>query len=541
MVSSVHSRVRLALASICASCLLLCQVSASDPPGNVRDLAKLTWAILETIERQHISPPTRNELIKVASPGLTGLSPQAAVSHAVDLLQTCHTDDEFADQLDLLVGENQLDSVEIGNRLESVTKAIQGELGTFRLIPKKERLVEDQFRNNRYVGLGVTISADLESKLREFPTIVPGGPADRAGLIPGTTIYEVNGQSTYDVPIATVVEWIRGPAGSDVTLKVSDHDNLEIRIVNLKRGLVRMDSLADQTGKPLSRGEIRSAENNSIGWIAFRDITSSTVSELRTADTMARSAGIRALVIDFRSYSRSDTVHQARQVADALLDGGKIWYSAKRDLNLQAELADRECLFRGIPLIVIVGQNTGPGHSAVAAALQDANRATIVGGSPHFTGKFATYVPLWGDSYFVLIDTHKLTRSHPGEKWPLVPDYSSRTEENAVELPVEFVIRRLNSHQRMKTTKSRKMKPRMLDDETSTPDQPVSALMPVNLYAVGRPARRPLFETIENSFRIRLPLVVQPFPLVPPSEKLDDELAVRIATKLIAKLPAELE
>ena len=70
--------------------------------------------------------------------------------------------------------------------------------------------------------MGIGVNTHCKDGQLTFPAIIPGGPADRAGLMGGTIVDEIDGRSTRDMSVETAVQWIRGPAGTDVTLTVAD-------------------------------------------------------------------------------------------------------------------------------------------------------------------------------------------------------------------------------------------------------------------------------------------------------------------------------
>jgi C-terminal processing protease CtpA/Prc len=126
--------------------------------------------------------------------------------------------------------------------------------------------------------------------------------------------------------------------------------------------------------------------------------------------------------MDFRSPRRSGDFHLARLLADGLLDGGTMWTWQDRSGQPHVETADRECLFRGIPLVVIVDSDVDATAAHVAAALQDAGRATIVGEAPTAGGVIVNAFPCCDGQYYVMLESAKLFRSRADRTWPLCPD-----------------------------------------------------------------------------------------------------------------------
>ena len=388
------------------------------------EFARLIWAVMETIESEQISPPSRWEFFGRIVPVLTGYD-RGASNDAVDEFHQCLVVDflrcQTADEL-----YKALEQIKSGNLIERFMEEFgrksEDDRAGFNLIRDKDHEVEEQFRNNRYVGLGVATSMDKENLYPSFVQILPGGPADRSGLEAGTVVYEVDGRSVENVPLSTFVDWLRGPQGTDVTLKISSPKSPETRSITITRGVVRFDSLKSKDFATLNRNNLQFDASDPIGWISIRDITASTLHELRSMESWVGETRIRALILDFRQTRTAENLHQGLLVADSFLNGGAIWEQSDRHSEGCLEMADRECLFRDIPLVVIVGESTGPIPCAIAAALQDAGRATIVGTSPQFRGLVQSTIKLPNLPFSLVIKTTRLTRSRHDHRWPLLPD-----------------------------------------------------------------------------------------------------------------------
>src|SRR5262249_35110657 len=114
-----------------------------------------------------------------------------------------------------------------------------------------------------------------------------------------------------------------------------------------------------------------------IRYVKVRQINGSTVHDLRKLDREFQRDGAAAVILDFRSTS-ADDLHHTLLLADALLDGGKIGRLPSR-IGGQEFRADRDRLFRGLPMAVLVDRHTRGGGEWVAAALQDNKAAIVVG------------------------------------------------------------------------------------------------------------------------------------------------------------------
>ena len=421
-------------------------VSAKEADTEAIAAARRVWSILAAVEQSHVSAPTRSELARAIAVTLCWPDEFESSDAVGDEYGRCRDADEFVALFARRWREERRPTGPIKQLAETVVKTLDdgGKWGHFRLWTKKEYAVQEQFRGNRYVGLGVALGNTLSNGegYASFPNIIPGGPAHRFGIEAGAVIIEVDGHSTKGASPAAIIDWIRGPVGTDVTLKIADKDGFSERVVTLQRGFVRFDSVFgfERSGfnsKPLDSDSIRFHDDREIGYLHLRDITGSTLQELRDAEVKLRKAQVRAVVLDFRFGSRTDTFHQARLVADGLLDGGTLWHWQERDAEPRPETADRECLFRGLPLVVVIDKNTSGPQAAIAAALQDAGRAVIVGTSPNYDGLVATGVELSDEVHVLEMGTAKIIRSRADHQWPLKPDFETPVLETKPTGPLD--------------------------------------------------------------------------------------------------------
>lgn len=396
--------------------------SQRDLNKEARECARLLWSVIDTLQQQCILLPSRDELISGIHVYLTSRrNPDGDLD--LQRMRRSQNADEFAEAFLVAWQYSSWNQKPVGpfvdGALEQVAKVMGGHV---RLVKAKDYVVEEQLQNNRYVGLGVNLSKESQSGHPQFMRIMPGGPAERAGLEDGVTITAIDGRSTAGVDLMEILDWLRGPKGSQVTLTVLPNGKHNGGEVTLTRGVIRIDSVFGMNGSPLGRNVFRNEVSDPVGHLAISNITGSTVSELRGAEVRIQGTSIRALVLDFRSHGQADDIHHARLLADALLDGGTIWTYAERGQDPRVEVADRECLFRNIPLVIAIDENSGVAHLAVAAALQDAGRAVIVGPASDYNGLVSAAVRLPGDQYYLKFPSARLIRSRPDRSWPLQAD-----------------------------------------------------------------------------------------------------------------------
>ena len=266
---------------------------------------------------------------------------------------------------------------------------------------------EENFRANRYVGTGITLRSDQASG---YPVIgpIPGGPMERAGGKQGDRIVRIDEHDAHGMSVIRAIEFLSGDEGTTVTLELRGESATASRTVVVTRGHIQLPSLAGADGSDAKSGDYRVKSDSRIRYIQVTQIKGSTVHELRQLERRFRADRARAVILDFRHTYGSD-LHHTLLLADALMDGGTIGRLRTKD-RVQEFHADRERLFRDMPLAVLVDQNTSGGGEWIAAALQDNHAAVIVGGQTAGYSFVSAHIPVPGEDVFLEIPTAAFER-----------------------------------------------------------------------------------------------------------------------------------
>ncbi|MBW3541779.1 MAG: PDZ domain-containing protein [Planctomycetes bacterium] len=388
--------------------VVICGPVAADdaaPQSDERKMEALafadrTLAIIEVILAQHVDPPPRQQLILQV---LRALSREADKPEPIGLgrrVSQLSTPEQCRD----LVGEFWTTA---RNREtydpEALDAAVFNELfailpGGGQLLPARERAVEEQLANNRYVGIGIAVSH--HANVPTIHKVVPGGPADAAGARDGDSIVEIDGQSTAGKPLREIVNLLRGPAGSEVTIVLQEARKSERRTRKLTRGEVPLKTVSHK----------RVGSNPAVASIRIERIAASTPHELRQLEPVYR--GVDGIVLDLRGTVGGE-LHHAVLVADALLDGGAIGRVRQTDGTLDFE-ATPGCLLRELPLAVLVEVTTSGAGEWLAAAVQDNRRATLIGRPTAGRAYVSESVPIPGGDDVLVLATGILERADGG-------------------------------------------------------------------------------------------------------------------------------
>ncbi len=234
------------------------------------------------------------------------------------------------------------------------------------LEPKEYSDMQDRQKGSFY-GLGI-----LVTKRNDQVTVITpleGTPAARLGIRAGDIISEVEGTSTDDLTLDEVVKRLKGPKGTTVHIKIQRIGIKEPIPLTIVRAAIPTNSISNTL-------MIRPG----VGYIRIKDFTATTVRELDESIDKLKGEGMQKLVLDLRQ-NPGGLLDAAVGVADHFLDKGQmIVYTKGRTPDSAAEYtAPGKHERLEVPVIVLVNRGSASASEIVAGALQDHDRALIVG------------------------------------------------------------------------------------------------------------------------------------------------------------------
>lgn len=234
----------------------------------------------------------------------------------------------------------------------------------------------EQFRtdqSSRYFGIGATIGDLSDANGNVIATYIKatfdGAPANRAGLSYGDKILDVNGTSMIGKPFNEVRTFLRGPRGTVAKLTVEKYGTGKRETVEIVRDAVAQPSISEAY-------MIRPG----IGYINMSGgFNQTTYAEFRQAMIQLKGEGMQQLVIDLRNNG-GGLVNQAYYVANTFLGKGQTVFTQKGRLEGTADTyPSTNATPDDTPLVVLVNRNTASASEILTGALQDHDRALIVG------------------------------------------------------------------------------------------------------------------------------------------------------------------
>lgn len=231
----------------------------------------------------------------------------------------------------------------------------------------------------RYPGVGLAL--DLRDEQVTVIAPLSGTPADSAGIASGDHIVAVDGKPTHGLTMEEVQRQLRGASGTKVKLTVERLGDR--RDVTLTRRVI--------VYHPVQRAEVA----GNTGYIQLATFSEDAAREVRRAVDSLRARGARSLILDMRG-NPGGLLEQGIEVSDLFLDSGKMILSTRgrtpdADREFHDEAAQR---WPDMPIVTLVDSGTASASEIVAGALQDNERAVIVGARTYGKGSAQSVFPI---------------------------------------------------------------------------------------------------------------------------------------------------
>jgi carboxyl-terminal processing protease len=233
----------------------------------------------------------------------------------------------------------------------------------------------------RFVGLGVELRAASDGLL--VVHVIPGSPAERAGIRAGDHVVGVGGRSIGGLGVDEAAHLLQGPEGSLVTLAIL-RAPAPARAVTVRREHVEVPSVEVARIVDPASG---------VAYVKVASFQKTTAKDLEAALRRLDAAGMRSLVVDLRG-NPGGLLSAAVDVADLFLDQGLVVATRGRspdeDFNYSA---GRIGTWR-VPLVVLIDGDSASSSEIFAGAIRDHRRGTIVGSRSYGKGSIQGIFPL---------------------------------------------------------------------------------------------------------------------------------------------------
>lgn len=224
--------------------------------------------------------------------------------------------------------------------------------------------VEDLSGNFDGIGVEFNIFSDTVNVM----FVIPGGPSEKAGLVIGDKILKVDNKSllTEKLNSDDIKRLIRGKKDSDVSLEI--FRNNKLNNITVRRGKI-----------PVSSIDAAYMLTDTVGYIRLNRFSEKSYAEFMQSLEQLQKEGLQHLVFDLRGNG-GGFMNEAVEIADEFLDNDKlIVYTSGTNSQRRDYRAKRKGLFETGKLVILVDELSASASEVLSGALQDWERATIVG------------------------------------------------------------------------------------------------------------------------------------------------------------------
>jgi len=252
-------------------------------------------------------------------------------------------------------------------------------------------------------GIGATLTIDKErGNSLTIVDVLPGGPADKAGIKAGDIIDEVDGHPTSLVDLQGAIEKITGPVGTEVKLKIIHKGKKEW--FTLTRAVIK---------KPIVRFEIL---QDDIAFVRLEQFTPNASEQIRKAwknmTAITPATNIKGIILDLR-YNPGGLLDQAATIVDMFSSHGTA-VIVKDGNGVETERFDvsKEVFFpENIPLVILINRYSASASEIVSGSLKQMGRAFLIGEKTYGKGSVQTVSPVYNGGLLRLTMQHYFTHN----------------------------------------------------------------------------------------------------------------------------------
>jgi carboxyl-terminal processing protease len=220
-------------------------------------------------------------------------------------------------------------------------------------------------------------------------SVIPGGPADKAGIQASDILEAIEGKSTREMSLAEIHNLLQGQPGSNVNVGVVRARRAEPQKTVITRDIVNVPPVTDKMVE------------DGIGYIQVDAVNKGKAQEVAAKVRSLQKAGAKRLILDLRNCAEGDE-SEGIAVANLFLNHGTITYLQGQKYPREAFNADAAKAITNLPLAVLVNKGTAGPAEVVAAAIMENARGDVVGDKTFGDGSVQKTIPLPDGSALIL-------------------------------------------------------------------------------------------------------------------------------------------
>ena len=242
-------------------------------------------------------------------------------------------------------------------------------------------------QNDGHANVGATVSKRFG--YAAVVSVLPGGPADKAGIQTGDIIEAIESKSTHEMSLAAIEEELAGKQGSNINFSVVRPGKAEPQKITVTRDNIVIPGTTD---KIVDEG---------VADIQPVALTKGKAQEIASKIREEQKRGSKKFILDLRNVSEGEA-NEAVAVANLFLNHGVITYLQGQKYPKQVFTADPQKAITNLPVVVMVNRGTaGPGE-IVAAAILDNNRGDVLGDKTFGSGSVQQVIDIPDGSALIL-------------------------------------------------------------------------------------------------------------------------------------------
>ena len=220
-------------------------------------------------------------------------------------------------------------------------------------------------------------------------SVIPGGPADKAGIQASDIFEAIEGKSTREMSLAEIHNLLQGQPGSNLNVAVVRARRAEPQKTVITRDIVSVPPVTDKMVE------------DGIGYIQVDAINKGKAQEVAAKVRSLQKAGAKRLILDLRNCAEGEET-EGIAVANLFLNHGTITYLQGQKYPREAFNADATKAITNLPLAVLVNKGTAGPAEVVAAAIMENARGDVVGDKTFGDGSVQKTIPLPDGSALIL-------------------------------------------------------------------------------------------------------------------------------------------
>lgn len=283
-----------------------------------------------------------------------------------------------------IIDEQYVDTINMAKLVEGTIPKIFSELDPHSVyIPAEDASIVNEELEGSFSGIGVSFNMQTDTIL--VINVIPGGPAEKAGLLPFDRIITINDSifSGNSSSQAKIMKTLRGAKDSTVKLGIKRNNSQDLVYFDVTRGDVPVNSV--DVSYEVSKG---------IGYIKISKFARNTYNEFITAIAKLKQAGCTSFIIDLRSNTGGYMEAAINMINEFMPEGRLIVYTEGKTFPRSDVFANGTGTCKETPIVVLTDEISASASEIFAGAIQDNDRGLVIGRRTYGKGLVQTQLAL---------------------------------------------------------------------------------------------------------------------------------------------------